>query len=191
MAGGWILDFKSKKILQNGFLLAGGLVLGVILGLVIVLMGSSRLAMPNQIPPPMIGNLLKSFSLQDLEGDTFTLEDHYGTPMVINFWATWCKPCENEMPLLNKIATEYSEEILVVGVDVEEDLATITNFVTSHQIEFTILTDTNGTIADQYLVNGFPTTFFVDKSGVLQAIRIGELDEAMLWDYLEKVEVLP
>jgi len=107
--------------------------------------------------------------------------------LVINFWATWCKPCENEMPLLREIAQKSPNGLQVIGINVEEDVYIVNNFQQKIGINFPILLDSNGNVADQYLINGYPTTFFVDASGVLRAINIGELDDSLLVKYLTMI----
>lgn len=189
MAGGWTLASKPTPKLRNVLLLVGGLLLGGLLGLLIIFGDSLAGAFKASPAPPKIGEPLHSFSLKSLDGKRVTLEDYAGTPLVINFWATWCKPCENEMPLLNSVAMNAENQFQVIGINVEEDGTAVTGYIEDNKVDFRILLDEKGEIADQYLINGYPTTFFVDGDGILRAVRIGELDEEMLKGFLEQIGV--
>jgi len=176
---------------RNVFFLLGGLLLGGLLGVLIVLGESPFNHQTGNVEAPKIGIPLKAFSLRDLDGNKISLEDYYGKPLIINFWATWCRPCEKEMPLLNETAINASNYLNVIGINVEEDRNTVLKFTENHLIDFPVLLDPDGKIADQFVVNGFPTTFFIDGNGVLRAIRVGELDQDLLIGYLSQIGVEP
>jgi len=188
MAGGLILESKSPNMNpRNILLLLGGLLLGALLGLLITFGDRLFNNLFSRAQSPTIGESLEGFSLQDISGNQVSLADFSGKPLVINFWATWCKPCENEMPLLREIAQKSPNGLQVIGINVEEDVYIVNNFQQKIGINFPILLDSNGNVADQYLINGYPTTFFVDASGVLRAINIGELDDSLLVKYLTMI----
>jgi len=188
MAGGLILESKSPNMNpRNILLLLGGLLLGALLGLLITFGDRLFNNLFSRAQSPTIGESLEGFSLQDISGNQVSLADFSGKPLVINFWATWCKPCENELPLLREIAQKSPNGLQVIGINVEEDVDIVNNFQQKIGINFPILLDSNGNVADQYLINGYPTTFFVDASGVLRAINIGELDDSLLVKYLTMI----
>jgi len=188
MAGGLILESKSPNMNpRNILLLLGGLLLGALLGLLITFGDRLFNNLFSIAQLPTIGESLEGFSLQDISGNQVSLADFSGKPLVINFWATWCKPCENELPLLREIAQKSPNGLQVIGINVEEDVYIVNNFQQKIGINFPILLDSNGNVADQYLINGYPTTFFVDASGVLRAINIGELDDSLLVKYLTMI----
>jgi thiol-disulfide isomerase/thioredoxin len=174
---------------RNFFLLMGGLLIGGLLGFLITFGDNIFQNLFLKEYPPKIGETLEDFSLSDTDGNLVSLAGFSGKPMVINFWATWCKPCVNEMPLLNDIAQEHPNDLQVIGINVEEDLSSVNLFLEKLAIQFPVLLDSDGKVADQFQINGYPTTLFVDADGVLREIKIGELDDSLLVDYLMKIGV--
>lgn len=140
---------------------------------------------------PRVGQPLDNFKLSRLKGADLQLADLKGKPVVLNFWATWCIPCQDEMPLLEKYAQKYSGSMVVVGVDSQEISGVVSDYINKLGITFPIALDSNGDLTRSYLINGFPTTLFVDKNGVLRNIHIGVLREDLLTGYLRSIEVIP
>jgi peroxiredoxin len=121
-----------------------------------------------------IGNRAPDFQLQDMSGKSVKLSDYRGQPVLLNFWATWCGPCKYEAPFLSQINTDYAPRGLVMlAVDIGENATTIQNFETSLNISLPVLMDANVTISKVYGLTGIPTTFMVDKDGVIRFKLIG------------------
>lgn len=132
-------------------------------------------------PAPAVGHPAPDFDVTLVGGDSFSLAEARGTPVVINFWATWCSPCIREMPVLERTAQRYADNLIVLGVDQGEDAATIQKFLTKHGITFPIALDEEQAVgADLYNVNGLPTTFFVDAEGVVRRVWMGEMNTVTL-----------
>jgi cytochrome c biogenesis protein CcmG/thiol:disulfide interchange protein DsbE len=174
---------------RNIFLLIGGLLLGGLLGILITFGNEIFRDLFLKVHPPMIGKALEDFSLFDTDGNHVSLADFSGKPMVINFWATWCKPCVNEMQLLNDIAQEHPNDLQVIGINVEEDLNLVRQFQEKLAIQFPVLLDSDGKVADQFQIKGYPTSLFVDADGILREMMIGELDDYLLVEYLMKIGI--
>lgn len=174
---------------RNILFLSGGLLVGVLIGLIIILSDRISLNFLQQNIPPKVGDQIFNVEIQNLSGETTEIVNYLGKPLVINFWATWCKPCENEMPLLSRISAEYSGLIDVIGINVEEEKPIVQQYIQDHKVTFQVFIDPTGKIADKFFINGYPTTFFIDANGHIQAIRIGELDEKMLINYLDLLGV--
>ena len=174
---------------RNFFLLIGGLLVGGLLGFLITFGDGifHDLFLNDRIPK--IGETLEDFSLSNTDGKQVSLADYSGRPLVINFWATWCKPCVNEIPLLNDIAQEHPNNLQVIGINVEEDLNSVNQFQEKLRIKYPVLLDSDGKVANQFQINGYPTTLFVDADGILREVKIGELDESLLVEYLMKIGV--
>ncbi len=130
------------------------------------------------------------FSLESLDKENITLSDFVGTPVMVNFWATWCPPCRAEMPIIQEFAEAHQETLVVLAVNAGEDRPTIESFVASQNLDALIfLLDPENSVASLYRVPGFPMSLFIDADGMLQAAHIGELDRDLLRQYLEKIGV--
>lgn len=169
--------------------LIGGLLVGVLLGTTVFWGGPGWTAGAQQPLPPAIGSLVSDFELPALSGPAQRLSELKGRPVVINFWATWCGPCKEEMPLLNRLAREYPENLVVLGVNYAESVDVVEEFVAEEGITFPILLDEAGQVADLYFVRNYPATFFIDAGGVLRAQHIGLLSENLLARYLELIAI--
>lgn len=122
-----------------------------------------------------------------MEGEAVSLSDFEGTPMLVNFWATWCPPCLQEMPLIQDYAERYNEELVVLAINAGEDEAVVREFVAKHAFGLNFFLDPSGTAAQQFRVYGFPTTLFFDDQGNLVSTHIGELNADLLDRNLLKI----
>jgi len=125
------------------------------------------------VQAPQVGNLAPEFQLPSLEGQVVALNDLRGKALLVNFWATWCPPCREEMPYLQQIYDEWSGKGLVLlAVDIGESSDTVESFMQSHKLSFPVLLDTNKDIALEYNVRYIPTTFLIDKDGIIQVVKV-------------------
>ena len=121
-----------------------------------------------------VGNLAPDFQLQNLDGQTVSLGNLQGKPVLINFWATWCPPCCSEMPYIQEIYEEWSGKGLeVLAINIGESSSKAEEFMQSNDLSFTVLLDTKQDVAQRYNITGIPTTFFIDKDGIIQDKVIG------------------
>lgn len=126
------------------------------------------------------------FTLTDIQGNTHTLSDHLGEVVIVNFWATWCRPCREEMPSMQRAWEEINDqngEILAVNWNDREE--SVNKFLESIpvKVEFPILLGGNDKMISEWSVKGLPTTFIVDPEGRLAYRVAGDIE----WD---KQEVL-
>lgn len=140
---------------------------------------------------PVVGQPAPDFTILLLDGNTFRLEDQRGKAVLVNFWASWCDPCRSEMPLLEELHQKYADRMIVLGIDDDESRSVVLQFVRLYSLHFRIGIDVSSVIGTRYLVNGLPTTFFIDSTGTLQAIRVGALDGEILPLYLSKIGITP
>jgi cytochrome c biogenesis protein CcmG, thiol:disulfide interchange protein DsbE len=187
----------SKGRMKDALLLMGGITVGVGLGLVVLTLldinragrASSELAqIGNESSTPKVGAPAPDFELERLSGEVIRLEDLHGQPVVINFWATWCIPCEIEMPLLQERYEKYPN-LQVLAVNFAEPVPDVQAFVEEHNLTFDILLDPRAIVQSAYRVRGYPTTYFIDDEGVIQAVHIGILLANQLDDYLRDIGV--
>jgi cytochrome c biogenesis protein CcmG/thiol:disulfide interchange protein DsbE len=122
----------------------------------------------------VVGNAAPDFQLQNLDGQSITLSSLKGKPVLINFWATWCGPCASEMPYLQKINNEWSDKGLVVlAINWGESASQVGQFLQANNLSLQVLLDTKKAAAEKYGVRAFPTTFFIDKDGIIREKIIG------------------
>jgi len=139
----------------------------VVIALVLLIIGCSS-------PAPQTGKQAPDFQLPNLEGQAVSLADFRGKPVLLNFWATWCGPCVFEMPIMQAIFEESADTGLVVlAVNIGESPSAAENFMQSGNLSFPVLLDTNQDVALKYNIRGIPTTFFIDKDGIIQEIKVG------------------
>lgn len=122
-----------------------------------------------------VGQPAPGFSLSTLRGDkTVNLQDYQGKVVYLDFWASWCAPCRTSFPLLNELYKKYKDKgFVVVAVNLDEDKAKADKFLQDIPVDFTVLHDASGGLADQYVVESMPTSFIVDQKGVVQHVHHG------------------
>ncbi|GAB4504662.1 MAG: TlpA disulfide reductase family protein [Anaerolineales bacterium] len=142
-----------------------------------------------QIPAPRQGFLAPDFSLQTLTGENLRLADLRGQVILVNLWASWCPPCRAEMPTLQKMYAEYKDQgftILAVNMTSQDDPAAIQPFVQQYGITFPVLLDPNGDTARLYELRSLPSSFFLDRQGIIREVVIGgPMAEALLRTRIE------
>lgn len=141
-------------------------------------------------PAPVGGAPAPDFSLDTLAGERIQLADLKGQVVLINFWATWCGPCEAEMPLLEDRYTTYKDSgFTVLAVNVDEDVEVIQPFVDEYALTFPILLDPGSVVHDLYRVRGYPTSLFVDREGNIINVHVGPLLDEQLDGYLGQLGI--
>jgi len=116
-----------------------------------------------------VGNRAPPFTLKDLNGKNVKLSDFRGKIVMVNFWATWCIPCTEEMPFIQAISDNRSEEDLkILAINFKEGTATVRSFIDKEGYTFTVLLDSDGGVNTLYNVDTLPTTFFIDAEGIIK-----------------------
>jgi cytochrome c biogenesis protein CcmG, thiol:disulfide interchange protein DsbE len=169
----------NRKIL---ILLGGGLLLG--LGLAVFFFLSANNPVGAGYPAaPVTGSLAPDFKLITINGENLALSQLRGKVVLVNFWATWCPPCKEEMPLLQALANQHASDTVVLGVNYDEEAMAVQGFVTENHLTFPVLLDPGGKIPDLYRVRAYPSTFFIDAAGKVGAYHIGLLSEDLIRMY--------
>ncbi len=121
-----------------------------------------------------IGNRAPNFQLQNLAGENISLEALRGSPVLINFWATWCGPCKIEMPYLQQIYDSQSAKGLVLyAIDVGESGTVAGKYLADNNLSLPVLLDTDRKVTTAYGITAIPTTFFIDRNGIIRQKFIG------------------
>ena len=130
--------------------------------------------------PVNLGDPAPAFRSTDAAGTTASFPDDFtGKPLVIRFWADWCKYCESEMQAIEQVYQRHQQKGLrILAINTGQDARTVTDYIKKIGVSYPALLDEQSTIARSYGVVGLPTTFFVDAGGVIRAKIVGEADEA-------------
>ncbi|CAB1129153.1 Thiol-disulfide isomerase or thioredoxin [Candidatus Hydrogenisulfobacillus filiaventi] len=120
---------------------------------------------PGQPAPP--------FTLPATNGQPVSLASLRGQPVWLNFWATWCPPCRAEIPDLEQVARRYQGRFRLIGINLEENPATVRSFMAAHGMNYPVLLDSTGEVAANYGVTAIPTSVFISPQGRILAVRVG------------------
>ncbi len=121
------------------------------------------------------------FTLPAASGEWVSLSDYRGQVVLVNFWATWCPPCKAEMPTINTFyQTHRHEGFVVLAVNAQEDAQTVNAFMEAHGFSFPVLLDQQAEVMNRYHVRGLPTTFIIDREGIIRHIQSGEITRQQL-----------
>ena len=125
---------------------------------------------------PEIGHMAPDFTLIDLDGNQLTLSDLRGKTVFLNFWATWCPPCRAEMSEIEAISQKYKDAgVAVFVIDLREPESDVLRFVQEGGYSWSFVIDRTGEVGKTYGVTLIPTSFFLDKEGVIRAVNIGAI----------------
>jgi cytochrome c biogenesis protein CcmG/thiol:disulfide interchange protein DsbE len=167
------------------------IILAVALTWVFVSADRAGTSTAGEIPAPRQGFLAPDFTLQTTDGSTVTLFDLRGQAVLVNLWATWCPPCRAEMPAIQKLYNEYKDQGLVVlGVNMtyQDNAQKVVPFAQENGLTFPILIEDTGKVADQYELRSLPSSFFIDRRGIIQEVVIGgPMSEALLRTRIESI----
>ena len=137
---------------------------------------------------PRIGHSAPDFTLPLLDESTFTLSEQRGSPVWLNFWATWCLPCRVEMPDIQEVWEEVSKKgVVLLTINLAEDPITAAEYAFRGGFTFPVGFDLRGQVSTEYRLAGLPTHFFIDRHGIVREIRVGLLTAAGMRKHLEKL----
>lgn len=135
-----------------------------------------------------IGDEAPNFTLVDMQGDKHSLEEYKGQGVFLNFWGTWCKPCEREFPIIDRYYNEYKEkDIQVLAINIAESDFVVQNYIDRKGLTFPIFFDKNKSVMEAYNINPLPTTILINSEGKIEKIITGEMKEQDIKSYMELI----
>jgi cytochrome c biogenesis protein CcmG, thiol:disulfide interchange protein DsbE len=145
----------------------------------------------DQNAAPSVGSAAINFDLRTLDGKPVGLEAFRGQPLVMIFFASWCDPCREEMPLINELASRASKEgYSVLGIAVEDGRAPVMEYAKEAKLVFPIALDLNSSVKRAYRIFGPPATFFIDAKGVIRDVVIGPMTSERASAAIKKAGVI-
>jgi len=123
-----------------------------------------------------VGQPAPDFKLKNLEGESVSLSDFRGNTVLLNFWSTQCGPCVYELPDLQEIYDEWSDKrLMLLAINTGQSASTVNNFMEEYNLSLPVLLDTELKIFQMYNIPALPTTYFIDKEGIIKEKTIGFL----------------
>lgn len=144
-----------------------------------------------QSTAPAVGNPAIPFELKSLEGKPVGLVSFRGKPLIVNFFASWCDPCRDEMPIINELASKAAKDgYSVLGIAVDDTRAAVTEFVREANLVLTIALDLNSRVKRAYRIFGPPATFFIDERGIIRDVVLGPMTAKRAREGLKKASAV-
>ena len=167
------------------------LLLGLLLvSVMVVISGGGVWAMGSRVPA--VGTTAEDFQLTDLAGKQQSLSQYRGKVVLVNFWATWCKPCTTEMPAMQETYDKLRNKgFVVLAINELEDEAKVREHIEQYNHTFPVLLDRDNKVANQFGVFGLPVSVFIDEKGVVREyIKGGLLTEQVILDTVARIQNL-
>lgn len=164
------------------------MVRGLLAGSVMLFVGSAVWGMGSRVPA--VGTAAEDFRLVDLEGKQQSLDQYRGKIVLVNFWATWCKPCTTEMPAMQTTYDKLrGKGFVVLAINELEDEPKVREHITQYGHTFPVLLDRDNKVANQFGVFGLPVSVFIDEKGVVREyIKGGLLTEQVILDAVARIQ---
>ena len=140
------------------------------------------------ITKPRTEKLAPDFSLQDIKGNMVNLDDFRGKPILLNFWATWCEACKEELPSMQRLYEALSSqgvEVVAIAID-RKNFDRIKNYAKEYKLTFPVLWDPDQKVRKHYFILGLPTTYLIGPEGKLKGFASG----ARVWDSPDSIQAL-
>jgi peroxiredoxin len=134
-----------------------------------------------------IGAKAPDFELKTLTGEPTKLSDYKGKKVMLNFWATWCPPCKAEMPEMEKFYKQGNKDVVILAVNIDPQ-NDVQGFANKNGITFPILLDTDGKVNSTYQILSIPTTYFIDRNGIIQNKYTGAMNLDMMKQFTDSIK---
>lgn len=141
---------------------------------------------PDNLPGLGIGVKAPDFELENLEGDKVKLSDYHGKKVILNFWATWCPPCKEEMPAMEKFYQQKKADVVILAVNIDPQY-NVNEFTKNMGITFPVLLDKKDEVNSTYQVLTIPTTYFIDEDGLISNKYLTAMTESIMEQYINEM----
>ena len=174
------------------YIILGSMVVGLVMAIALLL--TNRVTPATTVidtsaqfqPIVKVGELAPNFTATTLDGDTVRLSDYRGQVVFLNFWATWCVPCQREMPAFDSYMQQSDRDGVILAVNNGESQEPIQTWLDANSIlNVPVLLDENYGISDLYVALNLPITYIIDRNGIVRSFKFGELTTDDLNSYLE------
>jgi cytochrome c biogenesis protein CcmG/thiol:disulfide interchange protein DsbE len=132
---------------------------------------------------PFEGFRAPDFQLKTSAGDVYQLSSLRGKVVLLNFWASWCPACRAEMPAIQQtLVTFKTQDLLILAINdsLSDDPLTAGQFIIANQLDFPVLFDSDGAVSRKYQVRALPTSYFIDRRGIIRQVTYGQMPEAFI-----------
>lgn len=141
-----------------------------LVALLLSLVASTSVASPRDL----VGDDASDFALRSLQHENIRLSEQLGEVVLLNFWASWCGPCRQEMPLLDELYTKYRRAGLVLlSINIDEDVERAAEMVQTLGVSYPVLLDTRNEVAKAYQIDTMPLTVLIDREGTIRYVSEG------------------
>ncbi len=135
-----------------------------------------------------VGSTAPDFVLETLDGGKVKLSDLRGKGVFLNFWGTWCKPCEKEMPYMEKAYKIFKDKnVEILAVNITESNLAVSTFVNERNLTFPILMDKKNQVTQHYQIGPIPTTYLIDENGKITKIITGSMTQENVLEYMSTI----
>lgn len=175
------MEKKKKRSVIRGIILA------VLAAAIIYTVYST--ATKDKVEVLQEGSDAPNFELVDLNGETHRLSDYEGQGVFLNFWGTWCEPCKEEMPAMDRQYASYKDQgVHVLAVNIAQSDFEVQNFVSNYNLSFPVVIDKTKSVMTAYNINPLPTTMLISPEGKVEKIITGEMTEQQIAAYMESIK---
>lgn len=175
------MDKKKKRSITRTIILA---VLVLAIGYTVY-----ATATKDKVDLLKVGDDAPNFTLVDMNGVEHKLSDYEGQGVFLNFWGTWCKPCEKEMPAMDNQYAAYSDQgVQTLAVNIAQSDFEVQKFIDKYDLNFPVVIDKTKSVMTQYNIDPLPTTILVTPEGKVKQIITGEMTEAQIAGFMESIK---
>jgi len=177
---------NSKKLKATVIFLLAMLIAGFTIFLAIGVMGTTTAT--SRSGKELVGKKAPSFVAPKVGGQLVSLENYKNKPLVLNFWASWCPPCRDETPGMERIWRKYEDQgVVILGINVQDGEKEAERYISEFGITFSNALDLDGSITVDYGVTGLPVTFFIDNDSVVTGRWVGSISEDRLDNWVSNL----